>query len=780
MSPKISILPNEIGLRDPALFDEIDPMPLRLLVGRVLGLAGVKSVILEPGVKKVRIAYAAKPAQRQAFLLQLVSASRTNDKALLESDLPEWGLDATTLLVRGNGKIISSTLEESSPGQWLITSPSLQGDEHDQFDQKTIKALQRLTGVRNVRPVIHAGVRRLGVSCDPEKISVTPLIHTLQRVWIDSPSEDAVNYSAAKVPMTVSSGTVGLGAVGELLLPVATPLAAGVLVATNLGVVREAGVQLTKGKVGMPLFHTALLTCSIATGQVLAFALTDWSLRYWQRRWRKQLEKEYQSLVSNPLKQVADIRRVVGQGQVQSMAVADVTAGITVRVLAGEVIPVDGHIVAGEALLDEKAVGGSPFPVRKSSGNEVLAGSLLLVGGLEFKVSRIMSECRASRMTEAIGKTADGIASSLFLQKKAETLADKTALPTLATAGVGWVAGDLITVGAILHQDWVSGPALAVPLLTLRHVGEALKYGAVVQNPNAFSKLAACDFVVLDGDDPLLAAGSLEVKEIRCKLPESTDSLLRHIAGAGTYLGADVALALLEACRARDLVVRQAELLALEPDGVLAQVGKSRLHLSLRQDLAGPVLSAELNGKQVADVLFCRSSVPSAAIMVGKLQYAGLQVFMVSSAPEAVASALAQSLGITLFGSELNSAQRLQFLDGLKRRGVNALYAGRVSRQPDINNHAAVTVAIEALEHGAIPADVVVTGRHYDRLPLLIEQARRYEPDIRQGTRAATIPNILCVAGGFGGVLNGITSGIVANVGVMNVDRHIQRQLASI
>ncbi|MCF7967923.1 MAG: hypothetical protein K9K68_02025 [Methylococcaceae bacterium] len=779
MSPQISILSNELGLKDPALFNESDPAPLRLLVGRVLGVEGVESVTLEPEFKRVRIGYAAEPGQRKAFLTHLVEATQSNKKALSGSDLPEWDLHGTTVLVKSGGKITSCTLEESSPGQWLITSPRLQGDERDQFAQRAIKSLQRLTGVRSVRPVIHAGVRRLGVACNPAKISVGQLIRTLEHEWIASSAEDTVKNPAAKVPMTVSSTTVGLGAVGELLLPVATPLAAGVLVATNLGVVREAGVQLTRGKVGVPLFHTALLTCSIVTGQVLAFALTDWSLRYWQRRWRRQLGREYQNLVDNPLKQIAEIRRVDGQGNVQPMSVADVTAGITVRVLAGEVLPLDGHVVAGEALLDEKAVGGSPFPIRKSAGDEVLAGTLLLAGGLELKVSRTLPESRAGRMAEAIGHTADSIASSMSLQKKAETLADKTALPTLATAGVGWVAGDLITVGAILHQDWVSGPALAVPLLTLRHVAEALKYGAVIQNPNAFTKLAACDFVVLDGDDPALAAASLEVREIRSKLPESVDSLLRHIASAGIYLGGDVALALLEACRARDLVVRQTELLALEPNGVLAQVGESRLHLSLRQDLAGPIVSAELNGKPVADVVFGKSAVLAAAKMVGQLQAAGLQVFMASSATEAEANALAQSLGITLFGSELNPAERLQFLDGLKRRGVTALYAGRVSDQPEINSHASVTVAVEGLEQGAIPADVVMTGRHYDRLPELIEQARRYDPDIRQGTRAATIPNLLCVAGGFGGVLNGITSGIIANVGVMNVDRHIQRKLAS-
>ena len=776
MKPQVSVLPDALELRDSTLFGDSDSVPVLSLARRVLGVREVSTLLIDPAHGKVKIGFHLDPGKAKDFLATLVAATRTEQHALAASEIPAWNPGESAHWIKCQGRIAAIQTAEPQAGQLTLNSPLLGDPDQAGLRTRVIDSLTALPGVSHVDPISLG--QGLHIHYDPEKLTSGQLLKAIESALVEAPTANPPIAVSTSVPMTVSSTTVGLGAVGELLMPVATPLAAGVLIATNLGVVRDAAAQLTRGKVGVPLFHTALLTCSIVTGQVLAFALTDWSLRYWQRRWRKQIVNEFENLTGQSLPAVDEIRTIDAGGTVSNVAFSLVREGLTVRVLAGEPVPVDGRVTAGEALLDEKAINGAPLPVRKSVGDEVLTGSLLLAGGLDIAVTRAQSEARSGRIAEAIGRTATGIAADMVLKKKAETMADKTALPTLATAGVGWVAGDLITVGAILHQDWVSGPALAVPLLTLRNVASALQYGAVVQNPSAFTRIADCDFVVLDGDDPALAACPLEVSEIRSKLPENTDMLLRHVAGAGLYLGGDMAQALLDACRSRDLVVRQTDLLALEPSGVLVQVGESRLHLTLGGNPDAPIIAVELNGKDVAEVQFKRGAVPLAAAAVRKFAEDGLQVFMLSSAQEAETGRLAASLGVSLSGSEITPAERIRFLDGLKRRGVKALYVGRLRQQPEINAHVSATIAIENLEDGGVPADVVMVGGRYDGVPTLLDQARGYEPDIRQSTRMATIPNLLCVAGGFGGVLNGITSGIIANVGVMNVDRHIQRKLA--
>ncbi len=107
------------------------------------------------------------------------------------------------------------------------------------------------------------------------------------------------------------------------------------------------------------------------------------------------------------------------------------------------------------------------------------------------------------------------------------------------------------------------------------------------------------------------------------------------------------------------------------------------------------------------------------------------------------------------------------------------MYVGNLAARPELVREAHVAVAAGGLNGHVIVGDVVLLGSSYESLADLFELARGYDPEIVKVSRTATIPNLLCIAGAFAGLLNGITAGILANVGVMNVDRRLQRMLAS-
>lgn len=89
-----------------------------------------------------------------------------------------------------------------------------------------------------------------------------------------------------------------------------------------------------------------------------------------------------------------------------------------------------------------------------------------------------------------------------------------------------------------------------------------------------------------------------------------------------------------------------------------------------------------------------------------------------------------------------------------------------------------VSVASDGRNGERTAGDMLMLGRSLEGLVDLVELARHYEPRIFSASRKALIPNLLCVAGGFGGVLNGIGANIIANIGVMNVERRLRRDLA--
>jgi hypothetical protein len=387
-----------------------------------------------------------------------------------------------------------------------------------------------------------------------------------------------------------------------------------------------------------------------------------------------------------------------------------------------------------------------------------------------------MDTC-AARIAEEISRTATLIPMEKSLTAKAEALGDKTALPTLATAGVGWMAGSLITVGAILHQDWVSGPYLAIPLVTLQHIREALALGAVTQHPSALLRLSEAQFLVLDGDDARLFAKCVVLKEIQSTLKHH-QALLQTVAGASLFLGDARSNALQKAAAEQGLAVRQPDLVRLEPSLIEIEQGNHRVVLiAATNDPLSPI-QVEIDGQPIAEFHFQESPLPEVADTISTLKAQGFDVFLMSSGKDAQVEKKARELGITLFGGELDLEAKKRFLDGLKSRGVKSLLASKASTAADLAAHAHVTIALETLEKGAVSADIVLQGGRYAGLGNLVELSRTYVPDIEKSTREALVPNLLCVAGAFGGLLNGITSGIIANIAVANVDRSLKKKLA--
>ncbi|MFM8332747.1 MAG: cation-transporting ATPase, partial [Candidatus Methylumidiphilus sp.] len=577
----------------------------------------------------------------------------------------------------------------------------------------------------------------------------------------------------------LANATLGLAALGEFAVPVVLPVCVGLLVVNNLGTIRDAGKELSQGKLGLPVLYTALLGCSITTGQIVAHALMEWSFRYWERRASATLAEECKTLLEQTLPIPVDARLVRSEQVDAQVPSASLQPGQRIRIDSPAAIPVDGRVIGGVALVEQASARGIRQAVRKAHGDEVLAGSTVLHGNLEVEVWRVGSETQAAQIAHSVIGSVRELAVNPALRRSAEAMAERAVKPTLAVAGVGWAVGGLFTVGAVLHQDYISGPKLAIPLETLRDIGAALRGGVVVRRGDALQRLAETRFVVLD-DHPAWTAAGLELHSLHSRLAASeTDKLLCHIAGAGLYLGDGRAQALAEACRARGLVVRQPPLLTLAADRVAVRHGEHTLILRNAADdgeTAGP-LRVEMDGEEIAHLAFRASAVPQVAGAVRQLRGRGAQVFVLSSRPAAEASELAQRLGANLHGGDFSADEKLRFLQGLRRRGVLAAYVGNGQIAPELAEAAHVTVSLggaSGLAEDGV-ADLVVLGDSLDAYAETVDLALANRERIRASCRLALAPNLLCIAGGYGGLLNGITSGLIANVGVNRVYQQAAR-----
>jgi cation transport ATPase len=155
-----------------------------------------------------------------------------------------------------------------------------------------------------------------------------------------------------------------------------------------------------------------------------------------------------------------------------------------------------------------------------------------------------------------------------------------------------------------------------------------------------------------------------------------------------------------------------------------------------------------------------------------------MQVFLLSSRPEKETAELARCLGADLFGGDFNREEKIRFLQGLRKRGVLATHIGNGQIDPGLAREAHVSVSLggtAGLSSGT--ADIVVLGDSLDAFVDVADLAKGCHERIRLACRQSFLPNFLCVVGGYAGVLNGITAGLLANVGVNNTYRQAAQSL---
>jgi Cu2+-exporting ATPase len=262
----------------------------------------------------------------------------------------------------------------------------------------------------------------------------------------------------------------------------------------------------------------------------------------------------------------------------------EVALGQRLRVLADERVPLDGRVLAGAALVDERFLGGQLDPVRRFSGDLVLAGSRLIAGALDVETLRAGSDTRAARIARTLIGATVPRAHPEALNRDAGDFAGQAVVPVLLAAGAGIVLGDVATAAAILSPDYASGVGLATPLERVRGVKSALRLGALIRAGDALGRLASASWIVLDEHDALHRTGC-DVAELGATRLDET-RLLPAMAAAGVWLGDERGPALVRACRARGLVVRRAQLHEIDRDGVAIRLGAHVVRLRGRPVVA--------------------------------------------------------------------------------------------------------------------------------------------------------------------------------------------------
>ena len=212
---------------------------------------------------------------------------------------------------------------------------------------------------------------------------------------------------------------------------------------------------------------------------------------------------------------------------IEDVAIDQVAIGDTILVRAGEVIPVDGLILGGNATLDEAALTGEPIPVTRNTGDPVHSGTINAGETFELRASASAGESTYAGIVRMV--TAAQTAKAPFIR-----LADRYALillpVTLVLAGAAWLlSGDPIRGLAVLVASTPCPLILAAPVAFIAGVSRAARLGILIKGGGPLEALARTHTVMFDKTGTLTVGGA-QLVAVETAPEESADEVLRLTA----------------------------------------------------------------------------------------------------------------------------------------------------------------------------------------------------------------------------------------------------------
>ena len=245
-------------------------------------------------------------------------------------------------------------------------------------------------------------------------------------------------------------------------------------------------------------------------------------------------------------------------GSVETVPLDQVVAGDLLLVAAGDVVPVDGTLAAGAAVLDESALTGEALPVQHGRGDALRSGTVNAAGPFDLRATTSAADSTYAGIVRLVSEAENS-------QAPFVRLADRYAmwfLPlSLAVAGVAWALGGAARAVAVLVVATPCPLILAAPVALVSGLSAAARRGIVVKNGGVLERLARCTTVLLDKTGTLTAGQPAVTAVVPAGAPAGKTLAPEEILGLAASLdqasGHVLATAVVRAAAERGCPLRQ-------------------------------------------------------------------------------------------------------------------------------------------------------------------------------------------------------------------------------
>ncbi len=430
-------------------------------------------------------------------------------------------------------------------------------------------------------------------------------------------------------------------------------------------------------------------------------------------------------------------------GGIVTIDAAQVLPGDKLLVLPGEVVPVDGVVERGPAVLDESTLTGEPLAVEHVIGDDVRSGAVNSAEPFELRAT---SDARSSTYAGIVRLAEEAAAESSPFVRLADRYAAVFLPATLALAGFAWlVTGDPVRAVAVLVVATPCPLILAAPVAFVSGLSRCAHRGVVVKGGGALERLARARVLLFDKTGTVttgrpalvdvMVAHDVPSAEL-LRLAASLDQVSPHVLAAAIVRGA--ATRGIPLSTPADVTERAGQGIRGTVDGHAVSVGRAGwaggndaewvARVRRRAAARGAVTVFVGVDGRVAGALFLRDRIrPDAARTFRLLRSAGIdRTVMVTGDRRAVAMSIAEMIGADSVQAEQTPAEKVAAVRAESAHTPTVMVGDGVNDAPAL---AAAGVGVALGARGATAssdaADVVITIDRLERLAETLAIARR-------------------------------------------------------
>lgn len=482
--------------------------------------------------------------------------------------------------------------------------------------------------------------------------------------------------------------------------------------------------------------------------------------------------------------------------------ISGISEGDLVVVHMGNLIPLDGEVEDGEAMVNQASMTGESIPVKKGVGGYVYAGTVVEEGEITLRVKKAAGSTRFERIVNMI-EDSEKLKSNL--EGKAETLADALVPWSLGGTVLTYLLTRNVTKAlSILMVDFSCALKLSMPLAVLSAMREAAGNGITVKGGKYLEAVAEASTIVFDKTGTLTEAKP-SVADVVTFRGRDRDEMLRIAACLEEHFPHSIAAAVVRKAKEKGLEHNEmhTKVEYIVAHGIASRIGEERVIIGSRhfvfedegcripegEEAVYDGLKTEYShlylaiGGELAAVICIEDPLrEEAKDVVAALHDLGFRkVVMMTGDSERTARAVAEKVGVDAYYAEVLPEDKARFVEQEKQTGNQVIMIGDgINDSPALSAANAGIAISEGAELAREIADIIISANDLQKLLALREISTGLLKRINRNYRFVIAFNLSLILLGVGGILPPALSALLHNASTLLISLESMTNLLTV